>query len=155
MTDTKKHRPASRARYAAAHPSLTVHFTLEVYHRLVALREATGLSLNQLVRAALDSLEEHIATILERGSQQGRVEGRKAGYAEGWRAGYAKAKATFRLTYPCTGCTELIEIRVGEQDADFVRTVLVREGWAHETCIDKPPIAAPPDAVVLLPLPRR
>ena len=51
-------------------------------------------------------VETQVATILERGRQEGVAEGtkigeaagRKAGYEVGRRAGYLKAKAIFRLT---------------------------------------------------------
>jgi|SRR5450631_750504 hypothetical protein len=138
MNTPPKRRSASKLRYAASHPAITVHFALDVYNRLIALRKATGLSLNQLVRAALDSLEAEVATILERGYQRGLEVGktseaaaRKLAYAEGWKA----AAAVFRLTYPCPrGCGKRIAIRVGDPDADRAIEVLIDEGWGHSEC---------------------
>jgi hypothetical protein len=112
---------------------------MDVYTRLIALRKATGLSLNQLVRAALDSLEAEVETLLERGYQRGLEVGKKLGeaaarklaYAEGWKA----AAAVFRLTYPCPrGCGTRIALRVGDPDADRAIEVLVHEGWGHTEC---------------------
>jgi hypothetical protein len=139
MTTPPKRRSPSKLRYAASHPAITVHFALDVYNRLVALRKATGLSLNRLVRAALDSLEAEVATILERGYQRGlevgkqlgAAAGRKLGYAEGWKA----AAAVFRLTYLCQkGCGKRIAVRVGGPDADRAIEVLTEEGWGHGEC---------------------
>jgi hypothetical protein len=125
MTTPPKHRSPSKDRYAANHPAITVHFDLDTYKRLIALRDATGWSLNELVRAALDSLEAQVATILERGRREGVTEGkkigeaagRKTGYDEGWKVGYLKAQATFRLTYPCHVCGKPVAVRVGAPDA--------------------------------------
>ena len=125
-----------------SHPAVTIHFALDTYHRLVALRAATGLSLNQLVRAALDSLEAQIATILERGRRAGIVEGkrigeaagRKVGDQEGGKAGYLKATTIFRLTYPCARCGKQLEWRVGEADADHATQALIDDKWGHGDC---------------------
>jgi hypothetical protein len=139
MKTPPKRRSASKLKYAASHPAITVHFALDVYNRLIALRKATGLSLNQLVRAALDSLEAEVATILGRGYQRGLEVGKKLGeaaarklaYAEGWKA----AAAVFRLTYPCPrGCGKRIAVRVGDPDADRAIEVLTEEGWGHSEC---------------------
>jgi flagellar biosynthesis/type III secretory pathway protein FliH len=142
MTAPRKHRSPSKDRYAAAHPAVTVHFDLDTYERLVALRKATDLSLNALVRAALDSLEAEVAAILDRGRRDGVAEGtqigeatgRKAGHDEGWKAGYLKAKATYRLTYPCTDCGGRLELRVGAADAEHAITALVEDEWGHSDC---------------------
>jgi hypothetical protein len=122
---------------------VTVHFDLDTYARVVALHEASGLSLNQVIRAALDSLEAEVATVIERGRQQGIAEGkqlgeaagRKLGYEEGWKAGYIKARAHFRLTYPCSGCGKPAEVRVGNPDADHAIEALVEDEWGHGDCI--------------------
>jgi flagellar biosynthesis/type III secretory pathway protein FliH len=142
MTIRRKQRSPSKDRYAEAHPAITVHFNLETFRRLVALREATGLSINELVRAALDSLEAEVATILERGRREGVAQGtmigeaagHKAGYAEGFKAGYLKAKAAYRLTYPCAHCGTRIEVRAGDEDAKHAVEVLVEDGWGHAHC---------------------
>ena len=139
MKPPPKRRSASKLKYAASHPAITVHFPMDVYNRLIALRKATGLSLNQLVRGALDSLEAEVTTILVRGYQRGLEAGKKFGeaaarklaYAEGWNA----AAAVFRLTYPCPrGCGKRIEIRVGDPDANRAIEVLVDELWGHSEC---------------------
>ncbi len=135
MADIKKRSP-SRARYAAAHPSITIHFDLETHSRLVALRDSSGQSLNQLVRQALGALERHVETILEQGRRRGAEEGRTVGYREGLKAGYAKAVAMYRLTYPCSTCHRPLEILPGEDDARRVLSVLADEEWGHQPCPD-------------------
>lgn len=143
MTTPRKHRSPSQDRYAETHPAITVHFDLETFRRLVALREASGLSINELVRADLESLEAKVAAVLERGRREGVAQGttigeaagHKAGYAEGFKAGYLKAKAAYRLTYPCAVCGQPMEIRVGDADAKRAIEVLVEDGWKHGDCV--------------------
>lgn len=139
MKTPSKRRSASKLKYAASHPAITVHFPLDDYNRLIALGKTTGLSPNQLVRGALDSLEAEVMTIFLRGYQRGlevgkkvgEAAGRKLGYAEGWKA----AVAAFRLTYPCPrGCGKRVAVRVGNPDADRAIEVLVEERWAHAEC---------------------
>jgi flagellar biosynthesis/type III secretory pathway protein FliH len=142
MTTPLKHRSPSKDRYAQNHPAVTVHFDLDTYTRLVALRESTDLSLNQMIRAALDSLESEAAAILERGRREGVARGKtigeaaghKTGHAEGFKAGYLKARAAYRLTYPCGHCERLIEVRAGDEDAKHAVEVLVEDGWGHADC---------------------
>jgi len=135
MTTPPKRRSPSKDRYAESHPAVTVHFDLDAYHRLLALRAATGLSVNQLVRAALDSLEAQAATILQRGRQDGLAEGKEIGYADGWKVGYLKAKATFRVTYPCHVCRKPVEVRAGNPDAKHAIEALVEDEWGHGDCV--------------------
>jgi flagellar biosynthesis/type III secretory pathway protein FliH len=143
MSTPRKHRSPSKARYAASHPAVTVHFDLDTHARLVAVHEACGLSLNQVIRAALDSLGAEVAAVTEHGRRQGIAEGkklgeaagRKLGYDEGWKAGYIKAMANFRLTYPCSGCGKPVEVKVGNPDADHAIEALVEDEWGHGDCI--------------------
>ncbi|MHB8490356.1 MAG: hypothetical protein ACYDCS_09320 [Candidatus Dormibacteria bacterium] len=138
MTTPRKHRSPSKDRYAKTHPAVTVHFDLDTYNRLVALRKATDLSLNQLVRAALASLEAEVAPILDRGWRQGVADGKRVGEAAGRQAGYAegylKAKTTFRLTYPCRVCREPVEVLAGNPDAAEAIEALIEGKWEHGNC---------------------
>jgi hypothetical protein len=155
---TARHRPLSRVRYAERHPSITVHFDLDTHVKVMDLRKRSGLSLNQLVRQALGSLESHIDTTLKLGQIQGRSEGRKAGYLEGHKAGYleghkagslercearylegqkagyAGATAIFLVTYRCARCGRPLELRAGARDAIEAAEYLTRSRWAHAEC---------------------
>src|ERR1039457_1056798 len=102
MKTPPKSRSASKIRYAASHPAITVHFPLDDYNRMIALGKTTGQSPNQLVRGALDSLEAEVTTIFVRGYQRGLEVGkqlgaaaaRKLGYAEGGQAAWAACLLT-------------------------------------------------------------
>ena len=67
-----KHQSPSRLRYNAAHRTLGVHVSLPAYERLVALREASGLSFGQLVLATLGDVEVEVEVA------------RRAGYGGEW-----------------------------------------------------------------------
>jgi flagellar biosynthesis/type III secretory pathway protein FliH len=136
MTDRSKHRSPSRVRYAKKHPSLTVHFDEETYARVLALRARTGLTLNQLVRQALGSLETHVDKIHEQGRRQGEAEGRRAGLEEGNQQGRVAARSAWKLTYPCSGCGKPMAIRVGGPEAKRAIETLIDQGWGHEECLE-------------------
>src|ERR1700683_3672754 len=107
---TAKHRAPSRARYAATHPSKTIHFDQETYALVAAQLERSGLRANQFIRQALGSMERHIDVIQERGRVRHTEEGRKVGFAAGYARGYAKARATYCVTYHCCFCGVPIEL---------------------------------------------
>jgi hypothetical protein len=134
---TARNRPPSRARYAATHPSKTIHFDAPTYALVEALLERSGLTANQFIRQALGSMERHIDEIQERGRVRHREEGRRLGFAAGYERGYAEAEAAFRLTYPCYVCGKPIEIRAGEEDASRAVGLLSEDRWGHEDCIDE------------------
>lgn len=136
MATVRKHQSPSRERYAKQHPSLTVHFDEETYAKVVALRERSGLTLNQLVRQALGSLETHVEAIHEHGRHEGYTTGWKAGSKDGSDKMREAARAAWQLTYPCAGCAQPVAIRVGDPDAERAIKVLTDEGWGHVKCVD-------------------
>jgi hypothetical protein len=133
---TPHHRPASRERYAAQHPAITVHFDMDTYNRLIELRKQSGLTLNQLVRQALGSLEEHVAAMQEPAYKRGFAVGDEMGRKVGSAGGYLEARAKYRLTYPCAGCAKPIGIQAGDPAALRAVELLSAEGWGHATCRD-------------------
>ena len=131
-----KHRSPSRERYAKKHPSLTVHFDEATHARVVTLRERSGLTLNQLVRQALGSLETHVEEIREHARHDGYAAGWKAGRKDGLDKMRVAARAAWQLTYPCSGCGQPVAIRVGDADADCAMKALTDGGWGHAKCVD-------------------
>jgi hypothetical protein len=150
--------PPSRLRYEAAHPTVGVHCDVETKARLVALRDATGLSLGALVKQALGVLERDVDTARRIGRRQGLVEGRRAGrdlgrtvgfeegrragrdegltagFEEGREAGFADAVRRYRITYPCNMCGKLLAVEVGSEVANQARQALINARWAHREC---------------------
>jgi hypothetical protein len=112
-----------------------VHFDEATYARVLALRDRSGLSLNQLVRQALGSLETHVDEIREHGRRQGEAEGRKAGFEDGVQKMRIAARDAWQLTYPCSGCGKQVAIRVRDPDAQRAIEVLIEEGWGHAKCL--------------------
>jgi hypothetical protein len=138
----RRHVPPSRLRYEAAHPTVAVHCALETKARLIALRDATGLSLGELVKQALGLLERDVESARQEGFNKGLVEGRRAGreegrtagVAEGRKAGFAEAVHRYRITYPCSRCGKLIAVDVGSVDAKAARQALIDARWRHGKC---------------------
>jgi hypothetical protein len=138
---SRRHVPPSRLRYEATHPTVAVHCDPETKARLVALQEATGLSLGALVKQALGLLERDVDAARQIGLAEGRrvgvAEGLIAGRAEGRKLGFAEAAARYGVRFPCAVCGGLISIRVGSDAAKFMVKALVDAGWGHAECIDK------------------
>jgi Ribbon-helix-helix protein, copG family len=141
----RRHVPPSRLRYEATHPTVAVHCDVETKARLVALREATGLSLGELVKQALGLLERDVDVARQIGLADGRAEGRSLGVeeghvvgeAEGYNLGFAEADARYRVCYPCAVCGSLISILVDSAEAKVMVKALVDARWAHAACRKK------------------
>jgi Ribbon-helix-helix protein, copG family len=146
---TTRHRPPSRERYAAKHPALTVHLDLDLYAKIVELRERSGLTLNQLVRQALGSVEDHVETIRGAAHVRGFDLGNKLGYDVGYETGYAAAKDEYGLTIECSECDEPIEILAGAPIAERAVELLRERGWGHKACVEKGPREATPPPLPL------
>jgi flagellar biosynthesis/type III secretory pathway protein FliH len=139
---TRRNEPPSRLRYEAAHPTVAVHCDAETKARLVALREATDLSLGSLVKQALGVLERDVGAARSAGAAQGReagrrsglAEGRLAGREEGRQAGFAEARRRYRITYPCAKCGKDLDLTAGSEDAKAARQALIDAEWAHDEC---------------------
>jgi hypothetical protein len=138
--------PPSRLRYEAAHPTVAVHCDVETKARLLALREATGLSLGALVKQGLGVLEPDLESARRAGYAAGKAigravgqrEGRTAGIAEGRKSGHAEAVNLYRITYPCPKCRKLVPVVAGSDQAADARTALIEAGWEHTECPDVP-----------------
>jgi hypothetical protein len=124
-----KGQPPSRARYAAAHPTIGVHVDRDTYQRMVELRQQSGFSLGQLVRQALGVVEMDITTVMTRARDEGVAEGRKVGYAE--------ARARYRLTVDCSFCRKAVELAPGSPPAPSVAEALAVAGWGHKQCHER------------------
>lgn len=128
-----RRRPPSRARYAAKHPTIGVHTTVEVRDRLLALRDSSGHSFAQLILAALGQVELDVTTARDRG----RKEGFGQGFAAGWDNGFAAAEAQFRVSYDCAVCGEDVALSVGASDTLVATEVMTRGGFGHQSCHEK------------------
>jgi|HubBroStandDraft_6_1064221.scaffolds.fasta_scaffold304242_2 hypothetical protein len=130
-----KHQAPSRARYAAAHPARTVRFKPETHAKIVAICERTGLSYNQAVNSAVAGLDDAaIGVILARGEELGLQKGAKAARVEARAAGFAEAANVFRITVPCQGCSEPIEVRLDDSTASIAIRALIDAGFGHTAC---------------------
>jgi hypothetical protein len=120
-----RHQPPSRVRYAAEHPSIGIHLSIEDRERAVALRERSGLSFAQLFRQSLERVELDIAPVEE------------TALTRGYEYGLDEAEALFKLTAPCAVCGGPMVIRPGTPMAEAAVASLAR--WHHHRCARSAP----------------
>jgi predicted transcriptional regulator len=124
------HRPPSRERYQATHPTVTLHLNLATDARLKELMQKTSLSRAQVVEEALGLVES-------------RVEEAQAASDRGYQLGFADAVDRFRITFPCAWCDGEMELTRGSVAAQAATDLLVDETWAHSACPNGEPV--PPE----------
>jgi hypothetical protein len=129
-----KHRPPSRVKYDAAHPSVGVHTDRATYDRLLALRQRTGLPFSQLILRTLGEVELQVDAAFEAGRRSGRRDGKAVGHAKGREEGYAKAVSEFQIPLSCPVCDDDMPLRAGTPMADAAVAWLKERGWRHTTC---------------------
>lgn len=78
-----KHRPPSRLRYEAEHPTLTARVPTEVRDKLQAALAAEGLNFSEWVQAQVAGHVADAAAMYEKGRSAGYTAGEKAGYRKG------------------------------------------------------------------------
>jgi hypothetical protein len=134
----RNHQPPSRARYAALHPTIGIHVTLEERELLRTLSGSSGLSVTQLTKQALGILRADIEAVRKKGviegMRKGKAAGRTEGYAEGRGDGYAAAKARYAVVYPCAKCGGELVVRAGSASAIEAVRMLHDAGWGHVEC---------------------
>ncbi len=132
---------ASRDRWHQQHKTISVHVTIDEYHRVLAVLERKGQSFAELFREALGLQEQTTAEAYEQGRWAGSEQGRKKGYEEGRAAGQ-EASAAYRLTFPCVHCRQPIEIRSGDNEvAKTAVQAVVNRGFGHSECIQRLKVA--------------
>jgi hypothetical protein len=115
------HQPPSRVRYAASHPTVGIHLTLEDHQRAQALRERTGLSFAQLFLLALERVELDLGPAEEKAR------------TEGYKRGYEEARGRYRLSTPCIACRRPVVILPGSEMAAVAVAAL--GDWGHDECV--------------------
>jgi hypothetical protein len=129
-----KHRPPSRLRYAAGHPTIGVHVDRATYDRLLALRERAGVSFAQLVLRALGEVELQVDAAVRAGRSAGYREGKTGGLKEGYKAGYAAAGQRYRLVAYCGRCGNDLVIEAWSQLGELAVGLVNAEVPHHDTC---------------------
>ena len=134
----RRREPPSRVRYAATHPTIGIHVTLEERELLRTLSANSGLSVTQLAKQALSILEADLEAVrkkcLQEGIGKGKALGQKEGYTEGRRDGFAEAKAQYGIPYPCARCGGPMLLGAGSASAREAVRMLRAAGWGHKDC---------------------
>jgi predicted transcriptional regulator len=121
------HRPPSRQRYQATHPTVTLHLNLATDARLKELMQKTSLSRAQLMEEALGLVES-------------RVEEAQTACDRGYHLGFADARDRFRITPRCAWCDGEMEVTRGSVAAQAATDFLEGELWVHSACPSGEPV---------------
>lgn len=109
----KRHQPPSRIRYNRTHPTVSIRVSADLYDKLKDLREKSGKSLGDILREALRKQAPTVQKAFENG--------------------YSKAREEFGVTYACSACGRLMQVRSLDEKraiADYMRNY----GWRHVSC---------------------
>ena len=99
-TKNKKSKPVppSRVRYTEANPTVSVRISQELKGELEDLKEMSGLSMADILKAGLDKLKPDVDQF----------------YDQGLKDGYEMAEEEFKVLATCSGCGEVHLLVVGE-----------------------------------------
>jgi len=120
----KSKKTPSRIRYEQSHPTVSFRVSKELYDRLQAIKETTGLSNADLLKIAAGKLEVKIRR---------EDEIRQQAYEEGRLKGFELAESIFKITYPCGKCKRMMEVDT-EEEKEAIRKFMIKGGWCHGDC---------------------
>ena len=117
-TKSKKTKqvPPSRVRYEEANPTVSVRISREFHEELEDLKEMSGLSMADILKAGLDKLELNVEEIYERG------------YIDG----YQVAEQEFKVLVQCSGCGKAHLPVTGDTMKEGVARAFT--GWYNKSC---------------------
>ena len=117
---TKKRRakpvPPSRLRYQATHPTVSVRVSREFHQELEELKDMSGLSIADILKAGLDKLQPDIVETFEKG------------YSEGYEA----AEEEYKVLAICSRCLRTHLPVTGDQMKAAAGRALI--GWYSRSC---------------------
>lgn len=122
-----KRKSPSREKYERNNPVVSHRVPKELHDRLQAAKEKEGLSYTDILKMGLGLLEPKI-----RAEKEVRAEA----YHQGHIRGYTLAESVYKITYPCSICKEMIEVRA-EETKRAIRRFLINERWGHAACHDR------------------
>ncbi len=117
-TKNKKTKPVppSRIRYTEANPTVSVRINQEFKGELEEMKEMSGLSMADILKAGLDKLEPD----------------NEASYERGLKDGYEMAEEEFKVLATCSGCGKAHLPVVGEGMKAAAAQRLI--GWTGKSC---------------------
>ena len=117
-TKNKKSKPVppSRVRYTEANPTVSVRISQELKGDLEDLKEMSGLSMANILKAGMDKLKPDVDQF----------------YDQGLKDGYEMAEEEFKVLATCSGCEEAHLPVVGERMKAVAAQRLI--GWTGRSC---------------------
>jgi len=108
------HKPPSRIKYDASHPTVSIRVSRQLYDKLRKLREMSGKTLGDILREALKS--------------------QKPSAVGPYYRGYNTAKAKYEVTFNCSVCGESVIIDNPDTKKAIAR-YMTQQGWGHAKCV--------------------
>ncbi len=118
ITKNKKSKqaPPSRVRYEAANPTVSIRISQELKEELSEMKEMSGLSMADILKAGLDKLKADT----------------EEAYDRGYMDGYGVAKEEFEVFAPCGECGRAHLPVTSEAMKSAVAERLI--GWRAKNC---------------------
>ena len=117
----KKSVPPSRTRYEEANPTVSIRMPRELRDELVALKQATGVSMAEILRIGMEKSGPDLDAAFERGLKDG----------------YEIAEDNFNVTAYCSHCRQHLSVCTGDNTAKEkgeVAKILYQAGWRCPSC---------------------
>ena len=111
-----KRVPPARVRYEAANPTVSVRISREFHEELEELKENSGLSIADILRAGLDKLKPDAEQF----------------YLKGYSEGYEHAEEEFKVLATCSGCGHTHLPVTGDKMKEAAGQAL--KGWFSPSC---------------------
>ncbi len=127
MAKAVKKTPPSRVRYEAANPTVSCRVPKEVYDRLQWVRRTEGRSFADVLKIGLGIIEV-------RAKDQEEI--MEEAFGESYAIGYADAEDTFKVTYPCKVCREILAV-TSTKEKEAIKEYMQEHGWGHAECISR------------------
>jgi len=112
----RKQSPPSRLRYEAANPTVSVRISQAFHEELEELKEMSGLSMGDILKAGLDKLKPDVEEAYDRG------------YVDG----YEVAKEEFEVLAQCSRCGKAHLPVTGDKMKEVVARAFI--GWYNKSC---------------------
>ena len=124
MAKVSKRKAPSRERYEQSHPTVSCRVPKDVYDRLTRAKQADRKSFTDILKVGLGLVELEVKK---------RAEAKKNGYDEGYKKGYADATILYKVTYHCSKCGQIMEVRHATEK-QAIDEYMKEKGWSHGTC---------------------
>ena len=113
---TKKHQSPAKIKYDKIHPVVSFRTTPDLEKKLDEIMKMSDKSVADILKEAVE-LQAPLTK-------------------DAYEKGYLAAKYTYLVTYKCSVCGEIIEIKA-PKTKKAVTQYMEKDNWGHSECLDK------------------